>query len=136
MQLKWKIVGDHINFELMAPDDGWVAIGFNKTNTILHADLYQFRVKDGEVEGRDLWAKGLSDPRLDTSLNGTNNLENVSGNEQSEKTTASFSLPLYSAESTDLGLTPGKEIWLILAYSMSDDWDHHSRVRKHLLWTP
>ena len=37
-----------------------------------------------------------------------------------------------SKDSNDFVHELGKEAWLILAYSVDDDFGHHSRVRKHI----
>ena len=135
MSLTHRLVDDRVEFTLTAPTLGWLGIGFNNRNSIVGSDLYLLHVVDGKLAGQDMYVKGAGDPRLDSTLGGTHDLKLISGKEEDGQTTIVFSLPLVSADKNDFQLEVGKEMWLILAYSTHDEFDHHSRMRKHIRYT-
>ena len=134
MVLKHKVVGKEIEFTLSAPTTGWVGIGFNDANEIVGADLLLFHIVNGKVAFQDMIVKGLGDPRLDTTLGGTDDVKIISGEERGRLTEITFRLPLQSNDPNDFALEKGKTLWLIMAYSTHDEFDHHSRMRKHIRW--
>lgn len=133
MTMKWKRVGNKLHCSLTAPTTGWLAIGFNQRNAILHADLKMFRVKNGVVEAQDMYVSDFRDPKNDESLGGDYSISQLSGNESSKSTTINFTLDLSSKHYSDQNLNFSKAIWCIAAYSTSDDFDHHSIMRQHQL---
>lgn len=135
MTASHRIVDDRVEFTLTAPTTGWLGIGFNDRNNIVGSDLYLLHVVKGKTSGQDMYVKGAGDPRLDQSLGGTNDIQIISGEESGGKTKIVFSLPLASQDKNDFQLAPGRELWLILAYSTHDEFDHHSRMRKHVRFT-
>ena len=135
MTVSHRITGDRVEFTLTAPTQGWVGIGFNSRNSIVSSDLYLFHVVDGQTTGQDMYVKAAGDPRLDLDLGGTDDIQIVSGTEGQGKTRIVFSLPLSSTDKNDFKLAPEKELWLIMAYSTHDEFDHHSRMRRHVQYT-
>ena len=132
IDFSYQIKNEQIEIELSAPTTGWVGIGFNDKNSIVGSDLLLFHIVDGTAEGVDLFVKGFGDPRNDENLAGTNDIIIPDSKEQDGSTHIKFSIPLNSNDPNDFQHNPGREIWLILAYSISDDFDHHSRVREHI----
>ena len=135
MSLTHRLVDDRVEFILTAPTTGWLGIGFNDRNNIVGSDLYLLHVVNGKATGQDMYVKAAGDPRLDQTLGGTDDLKIISGQEENNETTIVFSLPLASADQNDFQLEAGKDMWLILAYSAHDEFDHHSRMRKHIRFT-
>ncbi|WP_299535771.1 DOMON domain-containing protein [Ulvibacterium sp.] len=115
-----------------APTQGWVGVGFNEKNTIVGSDLLLFHVVDGKTTSTDMYVKGLGNPIKDSHLGGQNSIQVLHGKEEGHSTTIRFSIPLNSGDPNDFIHEIGKEFWLILAYSVEDDFEHHSRVRKHI----
>ena len=134
MTVKHEVIGKEIEFTITAPTQGWVGIGFNDENAIVEADLLLFHIVDGKVAFRDMIVKGMGDPRLDKSLGGTDDVQVISGKESARQTEITFRLPLKSTDPYDFALEAGKPLWLIMAYSTHDEFDHHSRMRKHIRW--
>ena len=135
MTLSYRLLAEEIELQLTAPTTGWVGVGFNSRNSIVKSDLYLLRVKEGKVEGLDLYVVGAGNPREDTELGGTNSLILLEGLEKNSTTQVNLRLPFPSGDKFDYLHHQDKEFWLILAYSVSDDFDHHSIMRKHTLFS-
>ncbi len=123
--------GEYLVMELRAPTTGWVAVGFNGENNILHSDLLMFHIVNGKVETQDMYVKGIGDSRLDVSLGGSKDLEVMSAEEKGDETYIRFRRWWAGQDRYDYRLIHGEAFWLILAYSTHDDFSHHSSMRKH-----
>ncbi len=131
MNMTYQVVGNEIEIQLKAPTKGWLGIGFNDVNSIVKSDLYLLRVRNGAVEGIDMDVLAAGNPKEDDTIGGTNDLTLISGKEEQNETTVRFRLPLNSGDKHDFIHSLDKDFWLILAYSQSDDYGHHSTMRKH-----
>lgn len=132
MTFAYELEDDLIHIELTAPTQGWVGVGFNHENSIVGSDLLLFRVKNGKSEGLDMKVKGIGDPVEDKNLGDQVSFLDLAGAETNSKTTVRFSRSLVTGERSDFALQEGASFWLILAYSMHDDFGHHSRMRRHV----
>ncbi len=130
-----KIQETEVLITVKAPTTGWVGVGFNSQNSIVGSDLRLFHIIDGKSEATDLYVKAAGDPRKDNTLGGTYDMTILKAQETKKSTLIQFSIPLDSNDPYDFKHEPGKAFWLILAYSVSDDFEHHSRVRKHIPFT-
>ncbi|WP_422079443.1 DOMON domain-containing protein [Ulvibacterium sp.] len=131
----YTITGTNLECTLTAPTHGWVGVGFNEKNSIVGSDLLLFHVVDGKTASTDMYVKGFGNPVRDSRLGGRNSIHILEGKEKNHSTTIHFSVPLNSGDPNDFIHEVGKEFWLILAYSVEDDFGHHSRVRKHIPFT-
>ena len=134
MECRYRILGDSIEWQIEAPTTGWVGIGFNQENSIVKSDLLLFRVINERIEGQDLFVVSFGNPKLDTSLGGKQSFGRLKGWEKNKKTYIQFRLPFSTTYTYDFTFKKGQPFWLILAYSVSDDFGHHSRMRKHVLF--
>jgi len=132
MEIEWERQGQQIHFKLSAPTNGWLAIGFNHEDNILHADLKMWRIKDGKAEAKDLYVVGLGNPKSDQLLGGEYSISNLLGEETGQSTQISCTIDFSSKHYSDANLDFSKPLWLIAAYSVSDDFGHHSIMRKHV----
>lgn len=132
MEMTYQVTDDSISISLMAPTSGWVGIGFNTEDNIEGSDLLLFHVKDDQIHGKDMFVKGFGDPREDSSLQGHTSFRILGGSEAAQKTQVQFRIPLNSQDPFDFKHTLSKSFWLILAYSNHDEFDHHSRMRRHI----
>lgn len=128
----YEISGDRLNCSLGAPTSGWIGVGFNDRNSIVGSDLLLFNSIDGVAMASDLFVKEFGNPARDEDLGGENNITVVRSTENESFTKFVFTIPIRSGDPNDFVHHLGKKAWLILAYSESDDFDHHSRVRKHV----
>ena len=135
MTFAYDILEDNIEISLEAPTHGWVGVGFNDGNDIVGSDLYLFHVVGKEVEALDMYVVGFGDPRKDSQLGGIHSVQTLTGLEVNGHTKVTFQLPFPSMDPYDFKHSLDKQFWLILAYSTHDDFDHHSRMRKHISFT-
>ncbi len=132
MKFSYVLDKEEIEIQLTAPTKGWLGIGFNDQNSIAGSDLYLLRVQQAIVEGLDLFVVAFGNPQEDAKLDGSNDLKIISGEETETSTTVKFRLPFPSQDQYDFQHKVEEDFWLILAYSVSDDFDHHSIMRKHI----
>lgn len=128
----YKVEGEYLDCSLKAPTTGWIGVGFNQKNTIVGSDLLLFNVVQGKVSCTDLFIQGIGNPVEDALNGGGNTISLLDGREEGSTTQVHFSIPLNSGDVNDFVHKIGQEAWLILAYSVADDFSHHSRVRKHI----
>ncbi len=126
-----QVLQDSIDIHLTAPTSGWLAVGFNKRNNIVQSDLIQLRVRDKKVEVQDQFVTGVGQHPEDTSLGGDNNVAIQSGWEEAGETSIHFRIPLRSEDHYDFQHQRNRKFWIILAYSLHDDFQHHSTMRQH-----
>lgn len=131
MQFEAWLQDEAIEIRLEAATKGWLAVGFNDKNDIVHSDLLQFRVEDGLVYAEDQYVTGVGKHPKDTQLGGEDHIEILSGEEQGGKTSVRFRIPFNSGDRYDFPHRLDKDFWLILAYSVDKDFQHHSIMRKH-----
>lgn len=128
----YEVLGDDLKCTLSAPTNGWIGVGFNSKNSIVGSDLLLFNSVDGTFSSTDLFVKGAGNAVRDIDNGGKNTITLINGTESNSHTTITFSIPLDSGDTNDFVHKVKKEAWLILAYSVDDDFEHHSRVRKHI----
>ena len=133
MDITWKHSSNNtITFTATAPDDGWVALGFNDKDDIVNSNLIMVSVQDELTISEEFYVMGAGDPRPVYSVGSSVQHKVMPGSENGEKTTISFSMPTTKIDDKHYSLQKGDTIWLICAYSMEDEFNHHSRMRKHV----
>lgn len=128
----YEILDDDLKCTLTAPTNGWIGVGFNDKDSIVGSDLLLFNIVDGKPSSTDLFVKATGNPVRDEDNGGKNTITILGGTEKDSSTTVTFSIPIDSGDHNDFLHQVDKETWLILAYSVDDDFRHHSRVRKHI----
>lgn len=116
MELRWRVNGDQIDFEISADTTGWVAIGFNPSRLMKDADYVFGFVKDGKATVSDHFGDGTFSHVDDEALGGKNNILDYSGSESAGKTTLKFSIPVDSGDEYDSVLTPGETHTVLFAH--------------------
>ena len=136
MNLRYEVIQDSIYAFLSAPTKGWMMIGFNSKNSVEDADFKFFNIESNVMNTSDRVNIGGRNYPPDEDLRGVNNIRVVSGQENSSGTAIHFVIPLKTKDRNDFQHYLNQSFWLILAYSEEDDFQHHSRMRKHLpfLW--
>ena len=128
----YTIQGDSLACTLEAKTNGWIGVGFNDKNSIVNSDLLLFNIIDGIAFSTDLYVKGVGNPQKDSVLGGANTIRKLNGIEKDGITNVKFTIPLRSGDPFDFEHRFNAPYWLILAYSVEDDFSHHSRVRNHV----
>ncbi len=138
MTFKYSCYEDSIFCFVTAPTKGWIMVGFNDKNSLIGADFKFFSVHEGKAINSDQKNKGGRNYFPDNELEGSNDIHLLYGTETKEKTSISFSIPLRNNDHNDYQHKTKAPFWLILAYSVDDDFQHHSIFRKHLpfQWEP
>jgi len=129
MTVNWEIKYDRIYFEMQAPTDGWLAIGFNEKEGLVGTNLIMGTVNNRQLSMTDDYIVGFGDHQPIEKLGGSNQLLDQKGKEKEKHTSICFSLPIEAADQFHFDLKKGKTLHLLMAYSRSDDFDHHSMMR-------
>ncbi len=125
----WEHQNSRIFFEMTAPTDGWVAIGFNTSQDITGNYLLMGQVVDGKPKVTEHYtlSPGYYEPF--SAMKVAESVTDVEGTEVKGKTTLKFSVPVVPANSYAKRLDEGTSYVLLLAYSQEDDFQHHSMMR-------
>ncbi|MEO0473053.1 MAG: DOMON domain-containing protein [Bacteroidota bacterium] len=131
MSVQWVFIDDMIEFEIHSPLDGWVALGFNDADNIVGTNLIMANCRNNQPQLTDMYVVGFGDPRPVHKLGSQPQAQIIGGNKQ-QGTQIRFRIPQQSQDKYHFDLRKGQKIWLICAYSESEDLDHHSRMRRHV----
>lgn len=129
MKVSWHYESGRILFEMMAPNDGWVTIGFNTTSGTKGAYLLMGNIVKGKPNVVEHYTISPGNYKTLNSLGEAPQVKDIKGNENSLGTTLKFSLPLKAKNKYQKDLSEGSEYTMIIAYSQEDDFQHHSIMR-------
>ncbi|WP_339709842.1 DOMON domain-containing protein [uncultured Kriegella sp.] len=129
MEVQWHREKDKIRFKMTAPTTGWVTIGFNEFNVIIGAYLLMGRVRQNETEVVEHFTIGPGNYVPIKTLDDKILVSEVSGVEAKSVTTILFSVAVSSTCTYQKDLAAGTPYWMTLAYSLEDDYQHHSMMR-------
>lgn len=129
MKVSWTHEKSFVRFELSAPTNGWVAIGFNEKTGLTDTYLIMARIRDGfaEVTEHRVFKPGHYVPVME--LDGKPMIFDCAGIEADGKTIVSFSVPTGLGGEYQKDLSPNLDYYLTMAFSQSDDFQHHSIMR-------
>lgn len=131
MRARWQVEGPNLVVQLEAETTGWLLIGFNDRDDIVGADLKFVRVVDGRAELHDHHVVAAGDHRDDRAHGGAVEGRILGYEQRDGHTRVRLQLPLSPTDPHDHVLHVDRPVWMILAWSVSSDLDHHSRVRRH-----
>ncbi len=130
MDFGWLHRHGRLHATLSAPTDGWFAVGFND-----HPRLEGTRFVIATVSREPIRAQehiALVPAHQDVaSLGLEETLGTLEGNYDGERSYLSFSLPEVFPDANNPTLSAGQKTHLMLAWSTSPDFGHHSRWRRH-----
>ncbi|MEM7573215.1 MAG: hypothetical protein AAF433_09955 [Bacteroidota bacterium] len=133
MQYRWEHRGDRVFFEVISPDDGWIVLGLNQQDNIVGASLFFGGQRNEEQYFAERYVTGFGENSSFAELGWASKIADVSVTTTADdRERLSFSLPHQPVADYEYDLSPGQSVWLILAYSVSDDLGHHSRFRQHV----
>ena len=119
-------------FEATAQTEGWVAVGFNTRNDIVGSNLIMGAVSAEVPRLADHFVVGIGDHQSVAQLGGTPQVNLLEASEKEGQTMIRIRLAADAHDEFHHDLRSGESIYLILAYSVDDDFDHHSRLRQHV----
>ena len=129
MKVKWKIEKELICFEMEAPCDGWVAIGFNETSSLTGTYLLMGRVRNGKTEVVEHYTDKPGNYKSIDQYGVASQITIISGTETANFTRLKFSIPVEAASKYHKNLLSDTKWTLLMAYSLDDDFQHHSIMR-------
>ncbi len=129
MSVEWEIQGEWLHVKMEAPTTGWVAIGLNPVEGLEGTNLIMAAVETGAVSLSDRYIVAPGDHRSIADLGGTPALTLLEGAESDRLTRIAFKMPLEASDRFHHGLGIGKKIHLLMAFSLEDDFMHHSVMR-------
>lgn len=116
-EVRWKVDGRNVRFEISAPTEGWVAVGFEPSRYMQDANIIIGYVRNGELFISDQFGTSSFAHRRDTEIGGRNDISNPAGSESGGRTAIEFTIPLDSGDDFDQPLVEGEVITMILAYA-------------------
>lgn len=129
MNVSWYFENERIYFEMSAPTDGWVTIGFNTQSGTTGAYLLMGNIINGKVNVIEHFTKSPGSYSPITKLGAESQVENIEGIEENNNTLIKFSLPKKAFSKYQKDLSEGNEYTMIIAFSREDDFQHHSMMR-------
>ncbi len=133
MEVKWAFVDEQILFEMSAPTNGWIAIGFNESNELAGTYLLMGAVRKGRPVVEEHYTLAPGDYPSFKELGEPAGILSKDGNEIEGVTMIRFSLSQKSFYQYSKKLTPGSKYNMLMAYSQEDDFEHHSIMRTSIL---
>ena len=132
MKFSWKIQNGYLEGELQAPAKGWVALGINPTPNLVGSNLLMFFGDNQKHQASDRFIVGLGDHRSQEELGGESLITMSEFRQNTQGTRVRFRIPCQpeKGDKNHHEIKAGKEIYVHLAYSISDDIMHHSIARK------
>ena len=132
MTVQWRFDKNFIEFVLKSPQDGWLALGFNKEDHIVHTNLIMASRVHNKIKIEDHFVIGFGQHKKVEDLGGRSRIIKAKSYKLKHGTKILFRLKLAKADRHHYELKKGLQLYFILAYSMEDDFEHHSIMRKHL----
>ncbi len=132
MTVSWYFAEEFIHITATAPTRGWVAVGFNQRDDIVGANLVMGAVLSEEVKLEDHFVVRMGEHYPVEQLGGASAITDLHGVEEGAQTHLRFRLPIHAGDPYHFDLKSGASLYLIVAYSVDDDFAHHSRMRRHL----
>jgi DOMON domain len=128
VRLEWVIRDAQLHGCMQAVTRGWVTVGFNTQSGLGGARLVMGRMMDGRAQAQVHIAKPPQHIHRLTQ-DGKERVSHVSGSLSLGVTRICFSMPLAASDAEDVNLIAGRDTHVIMAWSNSSDFQHHSTQR-------
>lgn len=130
MDISWHFDGDQFCCEISSPAKGWIAIGLNEDREFVKSNLIMAAEINGQTVFEDQFITGMGiHPKVST-LGGQSHVTHaeIISTEQGRK----LKLEIKTRPQDDLHykLLPNRRVYLTLAYSHHNDFNHHSTQRQ------
>ena len=129
MEVRWHHENDRLWLEMKAPTKGWVAVGINESEDLIGSYWLMGRVVKGTAEVEEHYTEALGVAPALTSLGEKAQVSHVAGKEEEGHTWVSCSIPIEAGNGYAKNLQAGKAYVFHIAYSVADEYEHHSRMR-------
>lgn len=136
MEIAWEFAREDedplVTFTISAPTTGWLAIGFARHDAIVGAELVMMRLEPSGAHAENHWVTAAGrHPRVE-AVGLESRIVAVAGSRRGDRTELRVALRQHAGGADRLALTPGSSLVLIAAWSVAPEFDHHSRVRRHV----
>jgi len=130
VRYEWGHSEERMHSRLQAPTEGWIAVGFNsqrklKGTRFVIAETSSFPVRVEEHIAL------VPDHQKVQDLDLLKTVDDVSGSYENGTSKLCFSLPHLFSDQPGLILTPNTQIYIMLAWSLAGEFNHHSAWRRH-----
>lgn len=125
MTVCWEHKQNRIYFRMIAPTKGWVAIGFNDSSSI--TGTYLLMGNESMVVEYYTISPGNFKPI--SRLGAKEAISDEVGTELKNETTIEYSLPLKPNNKYARNFEQKREYVMLIAFSLKDDFQHHSIMR-------
>jgi hypothetical protein len=132
MHVEWSYADELLTFRLHAPYRGWLALGFNTTNMLPGSHRVSAQVVGSGPDLAEQFVLGFADARSFSTLGAQSSVVHYAGQEDDSGTSFTFTLDTRIRDEFHHDLRPGKRIWLICAYSLTDDFSTPSIMQRHV----
>lgn len=129
--LNWSHAARQLHVRFDAPTKGWIAVGFNENRRLRGTHFVIAAVDGGAVRIEEHLAL-VPDHKTVRELGIPPALANASMSLKDSRSHLAFSLPHVLPHRPELPLAPGSRVHVMLAWSHSPDFDHHSAWRRHV----
>ncbi|UTW63973.1 hypothetical protein KFE98_07485 [bacterium SCSIO 12741] len=129
MVFRWKVENDSLRVKLRAPTSGWLAVGFNRQSGIVGSALIMGANRDGVSQVEEQFVIGPQQHPPVSKLGSATSIAEAICVEKNGVSEMTFCLPLQAQDKWHCDLQSSGPIYVALAYSREDDFDHHSAVR-------
>ncbi|MEQ9593048.1 MAG: DOMON domain-containing protein [Cyclobacteriaceae bacterium] len=129
MTVRWKVEDEILIVTMIAQTSGWLAIGFNHSDQLAGTNLLMGAVEQGFYRVEDRFIVAPGNHKAMTELGARDQILHRHGKERNGETVIEFAIPLQATDDFHLSLQEGGEYFLLMAYSLEDDFEHHSIMR-------
>ncbi len=132
MNIEWEFEGNLLKFKLHSPTQGWLSLGFNESNNVVNANLVMGAVAEQNTQMEEFYVLGFGNSQPMEAIGGHTSVTDFLGFEDASGTSFQFTIDSDINDDFHYDLKEGNKIWLICSYSLSDEFEEHSIMRRHL----
>ncbi|MAZ35868.1 MAG: hypothetical protein CL842_00265 [Crocinitomicaceae bacterium] len=129
MEVSWEFNKDSVTFEMSAPTNGWVTVGFNSNEGMAGCYLLMGRIENDTVQVVEHYTQRPGEYAPISKYDVKPKVSSTSGFENGKMTKIKFSILQKAISKYQKDLFPNSDYVTVLAYSESDDFQHHSSMR-------
>ncbi|MFT6658866.1 hypothetical protein [Maritalea sp.] len=129
-RFEWWVQASRLRCTFMAPATGWLAVGFGPSLDILGTRLLMVVPRSDGLKISDRLA-GPSGPQTFAPDENDETFQTISGGGNGDQAWVSFAVPLPFYTQQAALVLANQKANLMLAWSTSKDFDHHSAWRRH-----
>lgn len=129
IQFSWKFENGFLQIELESKAPGWFAVGFNESSDLKGTKLFMMSIEKGKaiLSERQIIEIGVHKSLTELGLLEEKNIIDFS--ETKNRKYLRFKIPIRTRNKYSKDFQSGKVFHILLAYSLENDFSHHSIYR-------